>query len=149
MEYTFYKLSIGDKCYVGSTTNFKHRMRLHKYSCYTEHRKEYNKPLYILIRENKWEDIEVMIIDKIIYNHKREAEEMETNFMLSFNAELNVRYPKRNHREYYEANKDKWVEYEKNNKEKINQQRGVKKPCELCGKMIRRDGMTKHKKSIH
>ena len=124
-------------------------MSQHKCSCYTEHRKDYNKPLYILIRENKWEDIEVMIIDKIIYNHKREAEGMETKFMLMFNAELNVRYPKRNHREYYEANKDKWVEYEKNNKEKINQQRGVKKPCELCGKMIRRDGMTKHKKSIH
>jgi hypothetical protein len=149
MEYTFYKLSIGDKCYVGSTKDLYNRMKLHKYACYTEKCKEYNKPLYKVIREKKWEDIEVMIIDKIIYNHKREAEEMETKFMLNFNAELNVRYPKRNNHEYYEANKDKWVEYEKNNKEKINQQRGVKKPCDICGKMMRRDSISRHKKSQH
>jgi predicted GIY-YIG superfamily endonuclease len=36
MEYTFYKLQIGDKCYVGSTIDFKHRMKLHKHNCYNE-----------------------------------------------------------------------------------------------------------------
>jgi predicted GIY-YIG superfamily endonuclease len=29
MEYTFYKLSIAGKCYVGSTTDFENRMKNH------------------------------------------------------------------------------------------------------------------------
>jgi hypothetical protein len=34
--------------------------------------------------------LDIMIIDKIIYNNKEQAREMETKFMLSFNAELNM-----------------------------------------------------------
>jgi predicted GIY-YIG superfamily endonuclease len=30
MEYTFYKLSIAGKCYVGSTTDFDRRIVIHK-----------------------------------------------------------------------------------------------------------------------
>jgi hypothetical protein len=53
-----------------------------------------------------FEKVDIMIIDKIIYNNKDESRQMETNFMLSFNAELNSVYPKRSKKERYEANKE-------------------------------------------
>ena len=120
MEFTFYKLSIAEKCYVGSTTDLYNRMKSHKCAC----NKENHKLLYQYMRQNGgWENVKVMIIDKIIYNHKREAEEMETKFMLMFNAELNSCYPKRSLKEWYEANKESQNErgrkYYQENKDKL------------------------------
>tara|TARA_R110000782_G_C14577698_1_gene388146 strand:- start:73 stop:627 length:555 start_codon:yes stop_codon:yes gene_type:complete len=184
MEYTFYKLSIGDKCYIGSTADFHNRTKSHRNDCNNENGKNYNYKLYQYIRENGcWNDVKVMIIDKIIYNHKEQAREMETKFMLMFNAELNSRYPKRSIKEWYVDNRERETErgrkyYEKNkdqvrkrcekyretnreiirerskdyyetNKEKIEQKRGEKITCDLCGKMMRKDSMSKHKKSQH
>lgn len=56
-------------------------------------------------------------------------------------------------KEWYENNKEKHHElskkhYEKN-KEKINAKRGEKIPCESCGKIMRRDSISKHKKRFH
>jgi hypothetical protein len=126
MEYTFYKLSIADKCYVGSTIDFDNRMNKHKCSCNNENDKKYHLKVYQYIRENGcWNDVNIMIIDKIIYNDKDEAREMETKFMLSFNAELNSVYPKRSMKEYYEANKQKILEknkeYAEKNREKVSE----------------------------
>jgi hypothetical protein len=107
MEYTFYKLSIAGKCYVGSTENFDRRIVIHKSRCYNEKDKKHNCKLYQYMRQNGgFEKVDIMIIDKIIYNNKDEARQMETNFMLSFNAELNSVYPKRSKKERYEANKE-------------------------------------------
>jgi hypothetical protein len=119
MEYTFYKLSIAGKCYVGSTTNFKNRMKKHKCACKKEDCK-----VYKYIRENGgWNDVKFMIIDKIIYNDKEQAREMETKFMLSFNAELNMCYPKRSIKEWYEVNKEsqneKGRKYYQENRDKL------------------------------
>jgi hypothetical protein len=41
-----------------------------------------------------------MIIDKMIYNSKKEALEMETKYMLMFDAKLNSCYPKRSMKQY-------------------------------------------------
>ena len=173
MEYTFYKLDIGNKCYVGSTIDFPNRIQKHstRYKCETS--KEYNLKIYQCMRQNGgWEKVKVMIIDKIIYNNKDEARQMETKFMLNFNAELNDRYPKRSNHEYYEANKENILEYHKKyreenkeaiaikdkerhkihyekNREKISEIRKEKIACDLCGKMMRKDSIYKHKKSIH
>jgi hypothetical protein len=127
MEYTFYKLSIADKCYVGSTIDFDDRIRQHKNDSKNKNKnsKNYHYKVYEYMRQNgNWENVKVMIIDKIIYNHKDEAREMETKFMLSFNAELNMCYPKRSQKEWYDINKERIIEkakeYYKSNKEKIN-----------------------------
>ena len=88
MEYTFYKIQVGNECYVGSTKDFKNRMSEHKYNCRNENDKHYNIKVYKSIREVGWDNIDVMIIDKIIYNSKREADDMETKYMLMFNANL-------------------------------------------------------------
>ena len=139
MEYTFYKLSIGNKCYIGSTIEFYRRMSRHKYSCNNKNSRRYHLKVYQYIRDNGgWNDMVVMIIDKIIYNHKDEALDMETTLMLRDDAELNTHYPKRSQKEWYETNKQKILEKQK---EKI--------PCDICSKMISRNWMTSHKKIKH
>ena len=41
-----------DEVYIGSTYDFKNRMRQHKYSCYNEKSKKYNFFVYQFIRQN-------------------------------------------------------------------------------------------------
>ena len=125
MEYTFYKIQVGNECYVGSTKDFKSRMSGHKHSCHHDKDTNYNYEVYKSIRELGWDKIEVMVIDKMIYNYKHEAFDMETKYMNIFDAKLNSRYPKRSAKEYYEANKEKISEkdrkYYEANKEKISE----------------------------
>ena len=114
MEYTFYKIQVGNECYVGSTKNFKRRMSDHKQksNCLIND-KHYNMKVYQSIREVGWNNIDVMIIDKIIYNSKHEALDMETKYMLMFNAKLNSCYPKRSRKIYMIENKEKVSNYHK------------------------------------
>ena len=56
-------------CYVGSTTDFKSRKRMHKKCCNYETIKGYNIKVYQFIREhNGWENWEMLEIEK--YNAK-------------------------------------------------------------------------------
>ena len=125
MEYTFYKIQVGNECYVGSTKNFKNRMRDHKQrtTC-LENDKHYNIKVYKSIREVGWDNIDVMIIDKIIYNSKHEAFDMETKYMNMFDAKLNSRYPKRSMKQYQLDNKEQISNQRKlfriENKERLN-----------------------------
>ena len=125
MEYTFYKIQVGNECYVGSTKNFKNRMTEHKQksNCLIND-KHYNIKVYQSIREVGWDKIDIMIIDKIIYNSKREAEDMETKYMLMFNAKLNSCYPKRSMKKYQLDNKEQISNQRKlfriENKERLN-----------------------------
>ena len=185
MEYTFYKLSIGDKCYVGSTIDFDYRMKSHNYSC---NNKNNNLKVYQYVRQNGgFQKVDIMIIDKIIYNDKEQAREMETKYMLMFNAELNSCYPKRSKKDYYKNNKDtidtKHKKYNETNKDKIiiktqqyyeehkkeiaettrkyreenkerirlkdRERKSEKVVCDICGKMMCRGYISKHKKSQH
>tara|TARA_B110000503_G_C6862326_1_gene295289 strand:+ start:27 stop:518 length:492 start_codon:yes stop_codon:yes gene_type:complete len=153
MEYTFYKLSIADKCYIGSTLDLKHRMNQHKSNCKCETSKDYHYKLYQYIRENGcWNDVDITIIETNKCD-KEQALDMETKFMLSLNAELNSRYPKRSNKEYIEQHKQIITEYKKkykeNNKQKISEKQKVKIPCDICGKMMSRGSMTRHKKNQH
>ena len=123
MEYTFYKIQVGNECYVGSTNDFKKRMSSHKHSCHSEENKDYNIKVYQSIREVGWDDINIMIIDKMIYNSKNEALEMETKYMLMFDAKLNSCYPKRSRKVYMIENKEKVSNYRKLYNEKHKEQR--------------------------
>ena len=107
MECTFYKIQVGNECYVGSNKDFKIRLQKHKSSCCNKKDKHREIKLYKSIREVGWDNIDIMIIDKIIYNCKIEALDMETKYMTMFDAKLNMVYPKRSKEEYYEANKKK------------------------------------------
>ena len=165
MEYTFYKIQVGNECYVGSTKNFKNRMRDHKQrtTC-LENDKHYNIKVYKSIREVGWDNIDVMIIDKIIYNSKREADDMETKYMLMFNAKLNSCYPKRSMKQYRIDNKEQVSnqrklfrienkerlnnvnkEYYVNNRQLVSQRSKLKGCCDICGKEMRKDSIRRHK----
>ena len=65
-----------------------------------------------------------MIIDKMIYNSKKEALEMETKYMLMFDAKLNSSYPKRSMKQYRIDNKEQISNQRKlfrmENKERLN-----------------------------
>ena len=53
-----YKLTINNETYVGSTGDFKKRLRSHKSSCYNTKCKEYNFKLYKYIREHShWDNV--------------------------------------------------------------------------------------------
>ena len=125
MEYTFYKIQVGNECYVGSTKNFKRRMSDHKQksNCLIND-KHYNMKVYQSIREVGWNNIDVMIIDKIIYNSKHEVFDMETKYMLMFDAKLNSSYPKRSMKQYRIDNKEQISNQRKlfrmENKERLN-----------------------------
>ena len=117
MEYTFYKIQVGNECYVGSTKNFKNRLQKHKSNCHNEKNRGYNIKVYKSIREVGWDNIDIMIIDKIIYNSKREAFDMETKYMNMFDAKLNMVYPKRSVKQYRIDNKDKISERDRKYRE--------------------------------
>jgi hypothetical protein len=117
MEYTFYKIQVGNECYVGSTKDLKKRLQKHKSNCHNEKNRGYNIKVYKSIREVGWDKVDFMIIDKIIYNSKHEAFDMETKYMNMFDAKLNSCYPKRSTKEYYEANKERISEKGRNYRE--------------------------------
>jgi len=140
MEYTFYKIQVGNECYVGSTKDFKKRMSTHKYSCHHDKDTNYNYKVYKSIREVGWDNINFMIIDKIIYDYKNEALDMETKYITMFDAKLNSQIPNRSREQYridnrenkkvqskiyYEKNKDvlneRTKEYYEENKEHLRQ----------------------------
>jgi hypothetical protein len=153
MEYTFYKLSIAGKCYVGSTIEFDNRMIKHKNRCNNEKDKNYHLKVYQYIRENGgWNDVEIIIIETNKCD-KCEALDLETKFMLSFDADLNSRYPKRSMKDYYETNKqsilEKKKEYSEKNKQIIAEKKKVKIACDICSKMISKRHIARHKKTQH
>ena len=117
MEYTFYKIQVGNECYVGSSKDLKKRLQKHKSNCHNEKNRGYNIKVYKSIREVGWDNIDIMIIDEIIYNSRNEAFDMETKYMLMFDAKLNSCYPKRTKEEYYEANKEKISERDRKYRE--------------------------------
>ena len=117
MEYTFYKIQVGNECYVGSTKDLKKILQKHKSNCHNEKNRGYNIKVYKSIREVGWDNIDIMIIDKIIYNSKRESFDMETKYMNMFDAKLNMVYPKRSVKQYRIDNKDKISERDRKYRE--------------------------------
>ena len=109
--------------YVGSTTNFKKRLRYHKADCYNVKRKGYNTPIYQYIRSNgDWNKIEFKIID-VYYNiTKQLLNKIEGDYIRYFNFDklLNCEIAGRTLAEYYLDNKEKYKTNYFNNKEKIS-----------------------------
>ncbi len=134
--YTFYKIVCKDEnitdCYVGSTTNFNDRKSKHKGSCFNLSNHNYNYKVYQFIRDNgNWENWEMIIIDTIECETRKDAHIKENEYMVGLNATLNSRKApiyndiKEYKRQYYQENKEKCNEKTKhyciNNKEKIKE----------------------------
>jgi predicted GIY-YIG superfamily endonuclease len=116
--------------YIGSTTDFVKRKNQHKKSCNNEKDKSYNEKKYQYIRNNSgWDEWNMIEIQKYPCNDKREAEAREEYWRCHFNAQLNTRRAyitdverKEQMKEWYEQNKDKILEQNKEQKKEYNKE---------------------------
>jgi len=131
-DYIFYKIVCLDDsvklCYVGSTANWKARNHAHKNTCNNENSKQYNYKIYKTIRENGgWSNFKMIEIGKKDQLTKRQAEQIEELYRVELKANMNTQRcfltdeQKREqireyHKEYYQANQEKYKEYNKHNK---------------------------------
>lgn len=143
-------------CYVGHTTNFTNRKRLHKCDC--EHKNSY---VYRFINEHGgWGNWDMVMIEKYPCDNFLEACARERHWIETLKAGLNSNDPptgltknkeKQNQtcREYYTKNKDvikeQKAQYYVENKERKNQ----RVCCVLCRRELNRYCLPKHYTIIH
>ena len=90
-NYIFYKIYCHDNdyIYVGSTCNFNNRKRQHKENTNLDNKKK-NFKVYKTIRENGgWENWKMIQIGTREQITKRQAEQIEEEYILQLKAELN------------------------------------------------------------
>ena len=164
-----------DEVYIGSTSNFKTRMRQHKCKCNNEKSKEYNYFIYQYIRQNgDWEEFNKEIIFECVVEDKSEKLKIEGEWIKKYEKTLNKynsygckdikennkKYREKNkekikyiNKEYYEQNKDKlkeeMKEYYEKNKDKIKEKAKQKVKCPECNKELTKGNLTRHIKSKH
>jgi hypothetical protein len=166
-DYYFYKLvCIDDDVeleYIGSTSNWKQRNRLHKSKCNNPNDKAYNTKKYQIIRANggwdNWRMLEIGRREKLTL---REAELIEEEYRQEHRAKLNMvrcfltdeakrADNKISAKKYYETHKDqiaeKQKEYNETHKDQIAEKRKVKVECKVCNCMITKHNIPKHNKT--
>ena len=134
--------------YIGSTTNFKNRKYQHKNGCINENNKDYNNYKYQFIRDNGgFENFDMILIENVSCNNKRELEQVERkyidelkpplNSIKSYSTEQEKKEYKKNWREtnqeYYkeysknwrETNQEYYKEYHKIKSEKIKEKKKI------------------------
>jgi hypothetical protein len=87
--------------YVGSTTRFERRKAEHKTGCNNEKNPSYNYYVYQFIRENGGiENWDMVQIEEVNVNNKRELGTRERYWIETLKAELNCNIPTRTLKEY-------------------------------------------------
>jgi len=122
-----------ENIYVGSTTNFVKRKCGHKRSCCNENKKEYNRKVYQIIRENGgWENWKMIEIEKYPCADNNEAHAREEYWRGEFNARLNtirafrteeqkIEYKKQHYTENADKIKEQVKQYQTENADKIKE----------------------------
>jgi len=136
-----YKLCCNDlnikEIYVGSTTNFKDRKSKHKHSCNKEKSKAYNLKVYQYIRSNGgWDNWDMILLENYNATDSHHLEARERYWLETLKATLNCQIPTR-------TEKEKNIEYRKQNTDKIKYKRSINFTCECGGKY------THHNKAQH
>ena len=156
------------ECYIGSTTNFYRRKQEHKNICNNSNNKSYNYKVYQFIRDNgNWENFDMIIIEKFECNDKLELHARERYWLENLQASLNSHIPNRSKKEYckeyrdnnklkikeYEKKRgktDKRKQYQKEYKKEYNEKAKENKvECNICNKIMRKDSLNRHQKTIH
>ena len=144
-----------NEIYVGSSGDFKTRLKKHKSRCNNQKCIGYNLKVYQFIREHGgWDNWNMIKIIDVDCEDKSELRYYEQLYISSLNPTLNCNksYIKEEERkeynkEYTEKNKEKrkenMKEHYQQNKNKIKEKRSVKINCECGGKY------TRHHKSTH
>ena len=176
MIYYFYKIVCDDlpeHVYVGSTMAYANRKYQHKGDCNNENSEKYNLKIYTTIRANGgWDNWRMVCIHQQEVDNKREAEQIEEQYRVELNGNMNThrafrseeqkKEQKKEHnkeyyennkeyvKEYYETNKEsiakKIKEYNEQNKVKISEQKKEKITCD-CGCEITRHMLQRHKRT--
>jgi hypothetical protein len=103
-----------ENIYIGSTTNFIKRKYMHKNACNNESDKRYNLKLYQFIRDNGgWDNWVMVQIEPYSCNSKKELETKERYWIETLKSKLNCFIPTRTYAEYYNDNKEKILEKNK------------------------------------
>lgn len=113
--------------YIGSSINFKERLRKHKGDCENKNSEHYDKKLYKFIRSNNgWENFNMKVLIYYPCNNKKELEVKECEFIKDLKSTLNVQVPTQTRQEYRTINREtiliKKKEFREKNKEKIKQE---------------------------
>jgi len=125
-----YKIYKDYLLYVGSTIDYKRRLRDHRSRCNNKNNKQYKTPLYKIIRENGgWDTFKKEEIETNIQKDK--LNEREEYYRIKLNANMNSMKcytgltTKEYTKEYYENNKEKLLknqnEYREKNKQNIKE----------------------------
>tara|TARA_R110000823_G_scaffold114917_4_gene237427 strand:- start:95 stop:616 length:522 start_codon:yes stop_codon:yes gene_type:complete len=156
----FCKDSNIEKIYIGSSKNFKHRLKSHKSKC-----KSSNYNVYKYIREHGgWSNWTYLFIEEYedIFDNQLLKERESYHIDLTWDMNLNVERPygvgdgekereKIYKRKYHEKNRVKRLEkakiYRQQNKIKISEKRKIKIDCGFCGLNLRKDCMKIHQKT--
>ena len=171
-----YQLNCNDGYfYIGHTINdLRYRLSNHKSDSKSE--KNGNSRVYQHIKNlpNQWDDVKIVLIEEVNCKNKLEATARETLHIKKhqYNVKcLNVRIAhltdeerkaqdklyqqenldkqKENQNRYRETHPDKIKAYYEANKEKMMLRNAERIKCPSCDKEVRRDSMSKHKKSHH
>ena len=111
--------------YVGLTINFKQRKFSHENNCINLKKGK----LYDFIRDNGgWNNWQMIVVENYSCLTRKEAGLREKYWYEKLNANLNKNYPSRNYDEYYEANRERFLEVSRSWREK---QTKVKKKVNL------------------
>jgi len=101
--------------YVGLTIDFKERKRQHTKNCINFKKGK----LYDFIRNNGgWDNWEMLVVENYSCLTRKEAGLREKYWYETLNANLNKNYPSRNYDEYYEANRERFLEVSRSWREK-------------------------------
>jgi hypothetical protein len=143
----FYKIVCNDlnvkDCYVGHTTDFKSRKRLHKSKCTVEDNPKFHLKLYAFIRDNGgWENWSMVPMETIHCKDKFEALKRERELIEENQAQLNGNIPSRTYAEWKQDNDEKikerkhlWYEKVKETEEyKKNQKQYLLENAETISK---------------
>ena len=123
MIYYFYKIVCDDlpeHVYVGSTMAFANRKYKHKGNCNNENSEKYNLKIYTTIRANGgWDNWRMVCIHQQEVDNKREAEQIEEQYRVELNGNMNTNRAFTNEEDAKELKKKRDNKYRENNKEKI------------------------------
>ena len=137
-----------DEIYIGSTTKkLNERLYNHKYNYGRYLNGKYNNvSVFKLFDKFGLNNIEIVLLQEIDFNDKKQLTDLEGRFIKD-NACVNKCIMGRTMKEYYNANKDKKIEYQKqyrkDNKNKLQQ----KHMCNVCGGKFTNEHKSQHFKS--
>ena len=177
MPVSFYKFVCNDlevnSCYIGHTINFTERKAHHKKCCNGQNYKSHHLKIYQTIRTNGgWNNWKMIEIESRIVKDKREAEKIETEFMLQLKSNMNCvkahngfetqqEYKANYHQEhrgkiinrmhiYYKEHQDEYIlkskEYYHEHQNEILLKWKEPITCE-CGSIVTKNGLSQHKKT--